>query len=73
MIIKNLFILLLISIFLVACGRRGALQQLEPSGYPHYYPMPTTQSFEDGNTVNLAGEVLSDSEAVSEMVLIIKI
>ncbi len=67
MIIKNLFILLLISISLVACGRRGALQQLEPSGYPHYYPMTTTQSFGDGGAVNLAGSALSDSETVSEI------
>ena len=67
MIIKNLLILLFISISLAACGRRGALEPLEPSGYPHYYPMPVTESFGENNPISIEGNVLSDSASVSEI------
>jgi len=31
---------LLLSLLLVACGKKGPVEPLEPSDYPHTYPKP---------------------------------
>ncbi len=34
------FMVLIISLFLVGCGKKGPVEPLEPSAYPRPYPQP---------------------------------
>jgi predicted small lipoprotein YifL len=37
------FILIVASIFLNACGKKGPVESLEPSDYPRTYPKPSIE------------------------------
>ncbi len=34
------FIIIMVSIFLMGCGKKGPVESLEPSEYPRTYPKP---------------------------------